>query len=128
MLLPPKIITVSEIINNAAVSSIMPISTDKTPSMLLSKADNLPALKVSQKKESIKRLKRHNKSSHIMGKNVIAQINTPQIPTLDRNSDREAVTVESASESTPPATGTVEPTINFAVRRVKLSAEELTTV
>ena len=36
--------------------------------------------------------------------------------------------MESASDKTPPATGTVEPIINFAVRRDKLSAEELTAV
>ena len=83
---------------------------------------------MSQKKESTHNPSRQIKSSAIMGKKASAQISTPQIPTLDFKSVREAVTVESASDKTLPATGTVDPTMNLAVRRVRLSADEFTAV
>ena len=50
------------------------------------------------------------------------------MPTVDLSSDIEAVKVPNASERTPPATGTAEPIINFAVFIERLSAEELTAV
>lgn len=128
MPLPPIITTVREIINNAADSSTIPTKTDKTESTLFKREEILGRLKVSQKKESTQSPNRQIKSSAIRGKKATAQISTPQIPTLDFKRVREAVTVESASDKTPPATGTVEPIINFAVRRDKLSAEELTAV
>lgn len=50
------------------------------------------------------------------------------MPTEDFKSETEAVRVPSASDSTPPATGTAEPIINLAVRIERLSAAEFTTV
>ena len=50
------------------------------------------------------------------------------MPTEDLSKVTDAVTVPSASESTPPATGTELPIINRAVLAVSVSAEELTAV
>ena len=47
---------------------------------------------------------------------------------MDFRSDIDAVRVPSASDKTPPATGTAEPSINLAVRMERLSAWAFTTV
>ena len=126
--LPPIITTVRDIINIAAVSNTIPTSTERMASTLFKSVEHFVVPKEVLKNDSPQSPNRHSKSSVIMGKNVKAQIKTPHIPTLERSSDREAVTVESASDKTPPATGTVEPTRNFAVFRERLSAVELTVV
>lgn len=128
MLPPLKITTVSEIINIAEVRRSTPISTAKTASTLFKRDESFETEKVSLKNDSPHNPNRHIKSSINIGKKVKAQTSTPHMPTLERNNDSEAVTVESDSAKTPPATGTVEPIINFAVRSVRLSAEEFTTV
>ena len=115
-------------VNIAKLKSTMPTSTLKTESTLFKRLDIFESEKVSPKKASPQRQTRQSNSSITRGKKVKAQIKTPQMPTDDFKMLRDAVTVVRASASTPPATGTVEPTINFAVLTERVSADEFTAV
>jgi len=105
-----------------------PISTESTVSIACKSEDIFESENERAAKSEIQSTNRQSKSSIIIGKNMSMQIITPYIPTEDFKSETDAVSVPSASDKTPPATGTEEPIINLAVRIDKLSAWAFTTV
>ena len=107
--------TVKLIINKTNVRIIMPIMKDTAEST----AFNIPAAsgcdKTSAADEHTDADIRHNSNSMIRGRIMSATAIIPYTQTDDLNKFIHPLTVESASLTAFPTTGTVVPTINFAV-------------
>lgn len=85
---------------SAAIKRITPIRRDNIASTDLKIPDTFPLSKISEITVSSIIVIRHISSSASMGKKKKHSASTPYIPTVERNTCIDAVTVAAASDST----------------------------